>query len=81
MITLEATVEKVVLPADAVRYDEAGKSYVYVVNASNQIEVVEVLTGWDTGQQIEIVSGLTGNERVVGPILGRLRAGQVVRAE
>jgi RND family efflux transporter MFP subunit len=80
-ITLETAADRVVLPADVVRYDEAGQAYVYVVNSSSQIEIVQVSTGWDTGQQIEILSGLTGGERVVGPILGRLRAGQMVRVE
>ena len=80
-ITLEPEAEKIVLPAGVVRYDESGKSYVYAVNASNQIEIVEVVTGWDTGQQIEVTEGLSGSERIVGKILGRLRAGQTVAVE
>jgi RND family efflux transporter MFP subunit len=79
-ITLEAPREKLTLPARAVRYDEHGNSYVYVVNAASEIEVVEVSTGLDDGQQIEITSGLNGDERVVEPLLRRLKPGQKVRA-
>ncbi len=43
--------------------------------------VVDVHVGWDTGQLVEIVSGLTGDERIVGPMLGRLKTGQKVRVE
>ncbi len=80
-ITLEEEREKIVLPVAAVRYDASGKSYVYVVNATDQIDVVDVQIGWDTGQLVEIVSGLTGDERIVGPMLERLKAGQKVRVE
>jgi RND family efflux transporter MFP subunit len=80
-IALEPVREKIVLPVAAVRYDHSGKSYVYVVNATDQIDVVDVQIGWDTGQLVEIVSGLTGDERIVGPMLGRLKAGQKVRVE
>ena len=77
-ITLAPPGDTVTLPANAVRYDEQGNSYVYVVNASNEIEITEVQTGLDDGQYIEIAAGLTGNERIVGPLLRRLRVGQKV---
>lgn len=80
----EATVilerrEGLVLPAGAVRYDEVGRSYVYLVDAEDRIRVVDVATGLDDGNRIEIVGGLAGDERVVGPMIDRLDEGQRVR--
>lgn len=80
-ILLETRAEQVALPAAAVRYDEKGRSYVYVVDSDETIQVVDVATGVDDGHQIEITSGLTGRERVVGPLLHRLSAGQKVLVE
>lgn len=80
-ILLEARADQVALPASAVRYDEQGRSYVYVVDGNETIQVVDVETGVDDGHQIEITSGLTGRERVVGPLLRRLSAGQKVHVE
>lgn len=77
-IALAASDDTLTLPANAVRFDEKGAGYVYVVNASDQIEVVPVQTGLDHGEWIEISAGLQGNERIVGPLLTRLKAGQTV---
>ena len=70
-----------VLPAGVVRYDEKGNSYVYTVGADDTVSRVEVGTGLDDGREIEITSGLTGNERIVTATIGRLKAGQKVRVE
>lgn len=80
-ILLDARADQVALPASAVRYDESGRSYVYVVDGDETIQIVDVATGVDDGHQIEITSGLTGRERVVGPLLHRLSAGQKVHVE
>jgi RND family efflux transporter MFP subunit len=80
-ITLDPPRERLMLPAAAVRYDEVGNSFVYVVNSASEIDVVSVQTGIDDGKLVEITSGLTGNERVVGPLLPRLKPGQKVRVE
>jgi RND family efflux transporter MFP subunit len=80
-ITLEEIRDKTFLPAAVVRYDESGKSYVYVVDENDQIDVVDLQVGWDTGELVEIVTGLNGDERIVGPMLGRLKQGQKVRVE
>ncbi|MCB9941352.1 MAG: efflux RND transporter periplasmic adaptor subunit [Planctomycetaceae bacterium] len=80
-ILLDTKADQVALPASAVRYDEKGRSYVYVVDGEGIIQVVDVATGMDDGLQIEITSGLTGRERVVGPLLYRLSAGQRVNVE
>ena len=80
-IALEPAKSRIMLPANAIRFDETGKSSVYVVNGSNQIDIIEVKTGLDSGEQIEITSGLTGSERVVGPTLRRLKQDQKVRIQ
>ncbi|MBC8350658.1 MAG: efflux RND transporter periplasmic adaptor subunit [Planctomycetes bacterium] len=80
-ILLDERADQVALPASAVRYDEKGRSYVYVVDSDETIQVVDVATGVDDGHHIEITSGLTGRERVVGPLLQRLSAGQKVHVE
>ena len=70
--------KRLALPAAALRFDEQGNSRVYVVDASNQVQIVDVQTGLDDGARIEITAGLTGDERVVGPLLERLQPGQRV---
>ena len=77
-ITLTAKDERLTLPAKAVHYDGQGKASVYIVDASDTIAIVPVTTGNDDGERIEIVSGLTGTERVVGPSLKRFTPGQKV---
>jgi HlyD family secretion protein len=77
-IALNPAGDTLTLPAAAVRFDEKGNGYVYVVKPSSEVDVVDVETGIDDGQFIEIISGLAGTERVVGPLLGRLQAGQKV---
>jgi RND family efflux transporter MFP subunit len=77
-ITLAPPGDTLTLPASAVRYDEHGNSYVYVVNTSNQVSIADVRTGLDNGEHIEIIGGLNGDERIVGRLLRRLRPGQSV---
>jgi len=77
-ITLAPPSDTWTLPANAVHFDEQGNSYVYVVNTSNHVAVVEVRTGLDSGEHLEITAGLSGDERVVGPLLRRLKPGQTV---
>jgi RND family efflux transporter MFP subunit len=80
-ILLDSRADQVALPAGAVRYDGKGRSYVYVIDNDATIREVDVVTGVDDGHQIEITSGLTGHEHVVGPLLHRLSAGQKVNVE
>jgi HlyD family secretion protein len=78
-IVLEEQNGSSVLPAGVVRYDEKGHSYVYVVDSSGKVQVVDVTVGLDDGHSIQITEGLTGSERVVDAMIGRLKAGQQVR--
>lgn len=78
-ITLAPPGNSVTLPADAVHFDAEGNGYVYLVGASNKVAIAEIQTGLDDGTQIEITDGLTSSDRVIGPLLHRLKAGQTVR--
>ena len=80
-ILLKKKADALVLPAGAVRYDETGRSYVYVVDAGDIIRVVDVHTGFDDGKRIEIISGLNEQSSVVAAMVGRLQAGQQVHVE
>lgn len=73
--------EAQVLPAGVVRHDEKGNSYVYVVGSDNTISRVEVTTGLDDGKQIEIASGLSGEERIVTNTIERFSPGQKVTVQ
>ena len=77
--TLTLQTEQVaMLPARAVRFDESGNAYVYLVNQKNEVETKEVAVGTDTGTEIEIVSGLEVGQQVIGPHLSRFVDGQKV---
>ncbi len=77
-ITLVPPGSGLTLPVNAVHFDATGNGYVYLADASNKVAIVEIQTGLDDGTQIEIIDGLTGSDRVIGPVLHRLKAGQTV---
>ncbi len=78
-ITLSEQQSAMVLPHDVVRYDEQGHAYVFVVDALDTLQSMPIRVGSDDGNLVEIRSGLTGTESVVGPSVQRLRSGQRVR--
>lgn len=80
-VVLEEKPDCLVLPSVAVRWNENGRSYVLIVDPDQMIQVRDVTTGLDDGRRIEILSGLSGGERVVGPTSQRLRPGQTVRVQ
>lgn len=65
------------LPESAILSDNNG-SYVYLVGAGNKIERRPVRTGIVTEDGIAVVSGLSGNERVVLRAGGFLQPGETV---
>ena len=77
-IALETVADALVLPASAVRFREQGQAYVYRVDNSGQVQIVEVTTGFDDGRRIVITEGLSAGDRVVDEMIGRLSAGQRV---
>lgn len=80
-ITLAPAGDVVALPARAVRYDGDGRSFVYALNAADEVEVIDVVTGFDNGQEIEIARGIDAKTRVVGPLIDRLKPGQKVKVD
>ena len=77
-ITLVPPGSGLTLPVNAVRFDAEGNGYVYLADTANKVAIVEIQTGLDDGTQIEIIDGITGSDRVIGPLLHRLKAGQAV---
>ncbi|MCP4857545.1 MAG: efflux RND transporter periplasmic adaptor subunit [Fuerstiella sp.] len=77
-ITLSTKVASNMLPARAVRFDESGNAYVYVVSGED-VSVVPVTTGIDDGKTIEIVAGLEPGQTVIDAHLQRFKDGQKVR--
>jgi len=68
----------VTVPQAAVVIRE-GFSYVYRVGADNRVAQVKVQTGRMAGDQLEIVSGLSSDERIVASGAGFLNDGDLVR--
>ena len=66
------------LPVDALIFKSDGLQ-VATVDSANRIALVTVVAGRDFGDTVEIVSGLSGDERVVANPSDSLTSGQVVR--
>jgi RND family efflux transporter MFP subunit len=66
------------LPVDALIFKGDGLQ-VATVDPQNRIALVTVTTGRDFGEMVEVMSGLTGTERVVSNPPDSLSAGQIVR--
>lgn len=77
-ITARVQPDALVLPASAVRMTSDGEPHVLVLDADRRISRVEVTIGADDGREIEIVSGLTGEEQVVDAVVGSVEPGQRV---
>jgi RND family efflux transporter MFP subunit len=78
---IQADVQRVpLLPDSAVQSDARG-SFVYILNANNEVERRDVVTGQVNEQGVAIVRGLNGDERVVQVAGAFLSPGQKVRPE
>ncbi|MEZ6088614.1 MAG: efflux RND transporter periplasmic adaptor subunit [Pirellulaceae bacterium] len=78
-ITLETKVAATMLPSRAVRFDESGRAYVYLLDENDTVKLADITPGVDTGTEIEIVTGLQAGDVVIGPHLKRFREGQQVK--
>ncbi len=67
-----------VLPSRAVRFDEDGKAYVYVVDPQQTVSIAAVEVGPDDGRRIEVVAGVEPGQRVIDAHLKRFVDGQKV---
>ncbi len=77
-VTLASNQMANTLPARAIRFDDSGKAYVYVVDAADVVSKVAVATGSDDGSAIEVLSGVEQGQRVVDANLHRFTDGQKV---
>ena len=79
-ITLDHRPDRIVVPATTLHQGEPGQDpVVYVVGSDDTVSHVPVSVGLDDGKRIEIIKGLSGEERIVTGMLGRLSPGQKVR--
>lgn len=78
-ITMSQPATAKTLPARAIRFDETGKAFVYVVNDNSEVSVVDITTGSDNGSTIEIVAGLDAGQHVIDAHIQRFSDGDVVR--
>ncbi|TWT97098.1 efflux RND transporter periplasmic adaptor subunit [Neorhodopirellula pilleata] len=78
-IELSTQVAAHMLPARAIRFDETGKAYVYVLSDDDVVKVATVTTGIDDGNFIEITSGVQPGQRVIDAHLKRFTDGQKVQ--
>lgn len=77
-IQLRKAANVLAVPTQVVQPTEPSKGTVLVVNDSNQIERRNVTLGMQTATEIEIVSGVKENERVIFGSQGQYQPGQRV---
>ena len=77
-IPLQTAQKALTLPMQAVQTRGPDKGTVLVVNSANQIERRTVTLGLQTGTQVEIVSGLNENDRVIFGSQGQYQPGELV---
>lgn len=77
-IDLSTKVAAATLPARAVRFDESGNAYVYILSSDDSVSVTDVKTGMDNGNSIEILSGVEAGQRVIDAHRERFTTGQKV---
>lgn len=77
-IPLQTAQKALTLPMQAVQPGGPDKGTVLVVNSANQIERRTVTLGLQTGTQVEIISGLNENDRVVFGSQGQYQPGELV---
>ncbi len=77
-ITLSTKVAANLLPARAIRFDESGQAFVYLVGTDDKVSVVTIETGLDDGHSIEILAGIEPGQRVIDAHLQRFTDGQTV---
>lgn len=77
-IELETKIAANMLPSRAIRFSESGKAYVYALNETDTVSILDIETGFDDGSQIEIRSGLSHGQHVIDAHLRRFSDGQKV---
>mgnify|MGYP002777307044 CR=1 FL=1 len=70
--------EAIAAPQSSILYDN-GQAYVFVIDANNRVRRANVALGMRSGENVEIVSGLDLNQRIVGSGAAFLQDGDEVR--
>tara|TARA_A100001391_G_scaffold202633_1_gene192759 strand:+ start:480 stop:1811 length:1332 start_codon:yes stop_codon:yes gene_type:complete len=78
-INLSTKIAANTLPSQAIRFDEHGNGYVYIVGDDDTVLRSDVTMGADNGKSIEVLSGVHSGQRVVGSHLKRFTDGQKVK--
>ncbi len=77
-IVLETQRNTLALPASSVRFSEEG-AYVYVIADDGSAHSIPVKIGLDDGNWLEVISGISANDRIVDGLIGSLADGEQVR--
>jgi len=64
-ILISQAPKALVLPLEAVNQDADGKYYVYTLNSQSQVEVKNITTGIETDDNIQIISGVSQDEKIL----------------
>lgn len=64
-ILISQAPKALVLPLEAVNQDANGDYFVYVLNSQNQVEQKSITTGIETDDYIQIISGISENEKIL----------------
>jgi RND family efflux transporter MFP subunit len=64
-ILISQAPKAIVLPIEAVNQDSDGKYYVYTLNSQDQVEIKNITTGIETDNNIQIISGISENEKIL----------------
>jgi RND family efflux transporter MFP subunit len=78
LIPLHTAKQVLALPIQAVSSGNEGRGTVLVVNAANRIEQRSVALGLQSSTEVEIVSGLLENDRVIFGDQGQFQPGELV---
>lgn len=78
--TITTRIEKaaLVLPASAVRTDPTGAAHVLIIDEAATARRVDVTIGADDGREIQLLTGLGGDEQVIDSFVGSIQPGQRV---
>ncbi|WP_233214453.1 efflux RND transporter periplasmic adaptor subunit [Rhodopirellula bahusiensis] len=77
-INMDTKIAANMLPSQAIRFDESGNAFVYVVADDDTISIQEISTGMDDGNFIEVLTGVEPGQAVVDAHLSRFIDGQKV---
>jgi len=79
-LELEQKANAITVPVQAVSCKEK-KASVMLVNSQKRLELREIVTGMETPDSVEVLSGLSPDELVVIGNLSQLKPGQIVEAK